>query len=364
MLIGSRRLDWLLPSWLEDYDAFNQSADEGLSVIGLSTAINACFLSLCIVIFSVGRVFYPRTFSPKYYMLPETTPVPLSNDTPFGWIIELGKVDEDVIIDKGGYDILFFIRFYKLSFKIFAFFSIYSFGVLLPLNATGDDNNTLNRFEQWSMNNIPQNSWRLWFHLLGIFFLSLITVWFLDREFTIYAKHRHNYLRQRKPHIRTVMVQGIPSKLRSTVTLATYFETLYPEAVANVRLCQDLNHLDTLIQKRLDTVTLLERAIVIANRDGKRPTISVDGMLEDVDAIRYYSKILEDLNTAVQKEQDTADRLANYVDRVSGVDSVNIIEAFLEVTEIGAVGKLLKRRGSKLKYLPKGAQVHYYHATI
>ena len=119
-----------------------------------------------------------------------------------------------------------------------------------------------------------------------------------------------------------MLVQGIPSKLRSTVTLATYFETLYPDAVANVRLCQDLNYLDTLVEKRLDTVTLLERAIVIANRDGIRPVINVEGMVDDVDAIRYYTNILNNLNAAVQKEQETAERLANYVDRVSGKSRV------------------------------------------
>ena len=64
-----------------------------------------------------------------------------------------------------------------------------------------------NEFEVWSMNNIPLNSWRLWIHLIGIFLLTFITTYYLDREFTIYAKHRHNYLRQKHAHLRTVLVQ-------------------------------------------------------------------------------------------------------------------------------------------------------------
>ena len=46
------------------------------------------------------------------------------------------------------------------------------------------------------MTNVPQGSSRCWFHLLGIYLLSGITIYFLEREFVIYAKYRHIYLRQ------------------------------------------------------------------------------------------------------------------------------------------------------------------------
>ena len=55
---------------------------------------------------------------------------------------------------------------------------------------------------------------------------------------------------------------------RSTVTLATYFETLYPGSILHVRLCQDLQYLDALVTKRSKVVMKLERAIAILKKTG------------------------------------------------------------------------------------------------
>ena len=54
-------------------------------------------------------------------------------------------------------------------------------------------------------------------------------------------------------------------------------------------------------------------------------------MTEPVDAIKYYTRQLEDLNMAVQKEQSTAELQAQYLDKVSGATSFNVIESLLEV---------------------------------
>jgi hypothetical protein len=61
---------------------------------------------------------------------------------------------------------------------------------------TGGSNADSNSFEVWSMTNISQGSDRCWFHLIGIYILTGITIYFLEKEFVFYAKHRHMYLRQ------------------------------------------------------------------------------------------------------------------------------------------------------------------------
>jgi hypothetical protein len=62
-----------------------------------------------------------------------------------------------------------------------------------------------------------------------------------------------------------------------------------------------------------------------------RTTVKVGEMTEPVDAIKYYTRQLEDLNMAVQKEQSTAELQAQYLDKVSGATSFNVIESLLEV---------------------------------
>jgi hypothetical protein len=156
-------------------------------------------------------------------------------------------------------------------------------------------------------------------------------------------------------------VEGIPNKLRSTATLATYFETLYPNAVVSVRLGQDLRYLDRLVNQRIDAVTALERSLYTTYLGYKRPTVRVGKMAEGVDATRHYSQILQDLNTAIAKEQDSANARAHYVERMSGRDPFSIIEGFLQITEIGSLKKLLKKQsGSANKWLKGRSSVRSF----
>ena len=132
---SSRRLDWLLPSWLEDAGAYDQSIDEDMVTIGYTVVFNVVILIICLMFFSTYRMYDTKIFAPKCDLMPERTPPKLSSKTLFGWIRELYLIDDDVIIEKAGYDIMFFLRFYRLSYKIFASFLLFAWGILLPVNA-------------------------------------------------------------------------------------------------------------------------------------------------------------------------------------------------------------------------------------
>ena len=129
-----RRLDWLLPSWLEDASAYDQSIDEDMETVYYTIAVNV-FICTCFVLFySFYRQHNNKIYTPKADLQPLRTPPLLSTDTLFGWMYELYLIDDEVIIDKAGFDSVFLIRFYRLAFKIFFFFGFYAFGVLLPIN--------------------------------------------------------------------------------------------------------------------------------------------------------------------------------------------------------------------------------------
>ena len=130
----SRRLDWLIPAWLEDVNAFDQSIDEDMLTVYYTIAVNLVICAFCILFFSVYRMRDPEIFTPKAKIAPEKVPKLIPNDTLFGWMRDLYNIDDDLVIDKAGYDVLFLIRFYRLSFKIFFFFAFYAWGVLLPIN--------------------------------------------------------------------------------------------------------------------------------------------------------------------------------------------------------------------------------------
>jgi hypothetical protein len=63
-----------------------------------------------------------------------------------------------------------------------------------------------------------------------------------------------------------------------------------------------------------------------------RPLVYVGNMMDQVDAIRYYSQLLDDLNEAVRKEQEVANQLAVQSDNLSGQTAYEVIEKFLHVS--------------------------------
>lgn len=134
MMASRRRLDWLLPSWLENSNAYSQSTDEDMMDVGYTLLANAIILVIFLITFTIVRQAYPDNYSAKKFPQPDRTPPPLSTETWFGWIYDIYMLDDDLLLKKGGYDQLFFIRFYRLGFKIMLTSCVYCIGVLIPIN--------------------------------------------------------------------------------------------------------------------------------------------------------------------------------------------------------------------------------------
>ncbi len=130
-----RRLDWLLPSWLEDVDAFSQTSNEDLIDVAYTILVNICLFVLCIVVCAILRQKQPEMFIPKRYVAPDKAPAQnISNSTLFGWLVDIYQLTDEILIEKGGYDAYILIRFYKLCFKILFLSSFYCLLILLPLD--------------------------------------------------------------------------------------------------------------------------------------------------------------------------------------------------------------------------------------
>lgn len=129
-----RRLDWLLPSWLENANAYSQSTDEDMIDVAYTIIANLALFVIFGSIFTIVRQYNPDMYTPKKFVAPDRTPPRLPNDTWFGWIRDICNLDDDLLIKKGGYDQYFFIRFYRLCLKILLLCCIYCLTVLIPVN--------------------------------------------------------------------------------------------------------------------------------------------------------------------------------------------------------------------------------------
>lgn len=336
-----------------DYASFDQSADEDMSTVLYTLLVTFICAVLLFGFFAVNRMYYEKFYTPLVSLHPEKCPPRLNNNNMFSWIAELASIDDATIIEKGGYDVMAFIRFYRFNFRLFLAFAIYAWAVLLPVNASGDnsDSTDINSFQIWSMSNIATGSAMCWFHAVGIVLLSILTVYFLENEYLHYAKYRHKFLRSEGANLRTVMVEGIPHKMRTNVTLSTYFQTIYPGAVASVSLAQNLTVIEELIEERMVALRELEAHLHEYHNGGKRKTVSImkeEGDFKEVDAIKHYRRLVTELSVEIKKEQDEIKRLGVAArGDVSSEEAVHVIENLLRVTGSGVVRRLLKENSDE-----------------
>jgi hypothetical protein len=88
--------------------------------------------------------------------------------------------------------------------------------------------------------------------------------------------------------------------MRSTVTLTTYFETLYPGCVLSVRLGQNLRYLDRLVDRRTEILACLERIMYQNHASKSRALMNVNGG-KKIDSYTHYFDLLSDLNIEIGK---------------------------------------------------------------
>lgn len=238
--------------------------------------------------------------------------------------------------------------------------SIFSFIVLLPLNFTGGGRANASDlkgyvgsllftdFLRFTMANVSGGSPRLWVHCFAAYLLTGIVVRELLVEYEAFNSIRHRYLLSREPHLRTVLVTNIPRHLRTADKITNYFKHVYPEAVKSVIMCQNLQHLESLIKKRHALLSCIEKEVLMLCRAEKRKLFSETPLaacktsittctcLESLGIVdnrqekltRYYSK-LEELNDAIGQEKKRRKRVMKKMDRMEAGEGRTDIDYIL-----------------------------------
>ena len=181
--------------------------------------------------------------------------------------------------------------------------SVFSFAVLLPLNFTGGGHANASDlkgyvgsllftdFLRFSMANVTGGSPRLWVHCAAAYLLSGIVMRELVVEYNAFNNIRHRYMLSKEPHLRTVLVTNIPRHLRSSKKIRNYFKHVYPNAVKNVTMCQNLLRLEKLVMARNAILIKIEKEILKLCRNEKK--VLVGSKLHNVTMapIKYFENL-------------------------------------------------------------------------
>ncbi|CAM9575546.1 unnamed protein product [Pylaiella littoralis] len=296
--------DWI-PDWMLDYNSFEETENVDFFSIGIVAGYCLVMSLLFWLYWTYKRWDDPGFFSCKRAERPPDLPGP--RDGLFAWVWALYRISEEDFVRFAGFDALIYVRMYSLAGKMLAVIAVYALPVVLPINLMGQFEDTDNLLTRMSMSNVGIDSPYLWVHVAGIYVVTVVCLLFLNSEFSNYIKVRQRYLQQRKPHMRTIMLD-VPADARSNAILESYFGYLYPDAVLTAVCTQDLHVLRGLLKKREAVLTKLERAEMRrrACKAGHEPKVwtgACFGLGQRVDAVAFLTEELSYYNTEVSREQ-------------------------------------------------------------
>jgi Calcium-dependent channel, 7TM region, putative phosphate/Late exocytosis, associated with Golgi transport/Cytosolic domain of 10TM putative phosphate transporter len=331
----------------------------------------ATLVMLFVTMFTIFLVFLscfyhnqktsPLFISPRRHRLPKLVPPALPVDGYFSWMKICFFISDEEIIHRVGYDSLIFLRFHRLALRCIIKMSVFSFIVLLPLNFTGEGHANafdikeyvgslfFTDFLMFTMANVQTGSPRLWVHCFAAYLLTAIVIRELLREYETFHSIRHRYLLSKEPHLRTVLVTNIPRHLRSSHKIESYFKNVYPNAVKNVILCQNLMIVEALVAQRTAVLSRIERELLILCRSEKKKLYDQSLMWSyfSTSLARIQERCcgaviqgpqerlanlygdLEELNHAVEQEQRRRQRVMKMLDRMAAGEGAQDIDYVL-----------------------------------
>jgi hypothetical protein len=152
---------------------------------------------------------------------------------PFGWIFHLSTIRESDVLKMIGLDGYMCLRYINMCFRISAFFTFWGLLVLVPIYSTASGNNTY--WSRFTIANVPDDysAKQLWAPVLFSYLFVAFYCQLMHTEYRNFVQKRVKYLvhgdadTPTQTHY-TVMLEKIPTSLKSLPLLQAFFERIFP----------------------------------------------------------------------------------------------------------------------------------------
>ncbi|KAJ3569623.1 hypothetical protein NP233_g4933 [Leucocoprinus birnbaumii] len=225
--------------------------------------VNGALLGVEVGAFLILKKRLWRIYSPRTILPPPDKRAPQFSGM-VGWLPALIRYPTEDIIDKNGLDAYMFLRYLKLLIRIFLIFTLLTFAVIIPADATGITSSK-SALERISWTNIiePKDQDRFFAHIVVVYILTFIVIWMIRREMSDFIHLRQQFLlshsHSRLPQARTVLITSVPDELAKVQALRT-FGSFVPGGVDRVWLFRDTKALNELFERRQQACGKLEGA--------------------------------------------------------------------------------------------------------
>ncbi|KAL8548409.1 hypothetical protein ACS0TY_007647 [Phlomoides rotata] len=232
------------------------------------------------------------------------------------WMPAALRMPEPELIEHAGLDSAVYIRIYLLGLKIFVPITFLAFGVLVPVNWTGEtlDNVkdlTFSNIDKLSISNVPPGSLRFIAHIAMAYVFTFWTCYSLYKEYEIITNKRLQFLaaENRRPDQYTVLVRNVPPDPDESVSehVEHFFCVNHADTYLTHQVVYNANKLANLVEKKK---TLHNWQTYYQTRYERNPKIrprtktGLWGLCgKSVDAIDYYTAELEKIS-----EEEAAER--------------------------------------------------------
>ncbi|KAF0694881.1 Aste57867_14282 [Aphanomyces stellatus] len=244
------------------------------------------------VLFEILRRCAPYLFNCK----PHDVPSAIGRWIPYVW-----SVSDDEIMETCGLDSLLFLRFIRVGKHLAGFAILLSIG-LFPAYSSKKLLQKEDFLDRLTISGLPRNDARLWATVVAAIAMSFFTMYCISRECQTYKERRHQFLARAGTQQYSVLIDDIPSHLRSHTSLKKYFNALFPRQVQFCYIAVECRDLERLVAVREGTRNALEHALVQLAQTRTRPThYEWRGgcAFESVDSISTHEANLARLNDDV-----------------------------------------------------------------
>jgi len=257
----------------------NGATDVGVSDAMASFGFNSFLFIFLMVTYEIVSRMVPSVYrSRKLHVSDDSKVVDIPHSIlPLSWVPAVLETSWMTVRKCGGLDSYFFLRFIRMCFRITFVSGLWGMIVLWPVFATGNQGATGWYF--FSMANIGNASWRLWFPTCFMILLTIYVLFVMNEEFRHYLDLRMQYLAEGdaagelNPQAQhSLIVEELPRELRSDTALYEYFDKLFPGQVHSARVVLNIPDLEKVSAKRKRTARRLEKSIAYHEAAGIRGT--------------------------------------------------------------------------------------------
>lgn len=203
----------------------------------------------------------------------------LPDDSPLDWVAPVFGVPWAKVRKIAGLDGYFFLRYIRMNVRITAVSTFWFFLILVPIYITGNGNPEYPA-QGWyhiSASNLPSTGWRMWAPVVFAYLFSSFIAFVIKQEYKHFLDLRQDFLAKGCSHVNpqhhySLMIENIPTELRSERALEEYFENLLPGRVHSASVVMNVPDLQDASTRCMRTCRRLEKSIALLYATGKRPS--------------------------------------------------------------------------------------------